>query len=96
MIKPLEDKVLVQTAEESENVTSSGLVIAGAQQEAPDTAKVIAVGDGITLPNGNKVPIPVNPGDTVIFSKYKGTDVSYKSEEFILLSYRDILAVVDA
>ena len=95
MIKPLEDKVLVQTAEESENVTSSGLVIAGAQQDAPDTAKVIAVGDGITLKNGNKIPIPVSPGDTVIFSKYKGTDVSHKSENFILLSYRDILAVIE-
>lgn len=96
MIKPLEDKVLVQVSQESEKVTSSGLVIAGAKDDAPDTAKVIAVGDGITLANGNKISIPVKPGDTVIFSKYKGTDVSHNSEEFILLSYRDILAVVDA
>lgn len=95
MIKPLEDKVLVKTAEESEKVTSSGLVIAGAQEEAPDTAKVIAVGDGITLPNGNKISIPVKPGDTVIFSKYKGTDVSHNSENYLLISYRDILAVIE-
>lgn len=92
MIKPIVDKVLLKV-EVPETTTSSGLVIAG-NTDAPDTATVVAVGEGITLKNGNKISIPVNPGDKVIFSKYSGTEVSDAGESYLLVAYKDILAVV--
>lgn len=93
MIKPLVDKVLLKV-DEPETITSSGLLIAG-NKEDPDTATVIAVGNGVTLSNGNTVAIPVNVGDKVIFSKYAGTEVSDGGQEYLLVAYKDILAVIE-
>ena len=86
-IKPLEDKVLVQIAE-AETTTASGLVIPESAAEKPQEAVVIAVGPGRLDDNGNRIAVDVKEGDTVIFSKYGG-------EEFLLLSARDLLAVVE-
>ena len=86
-IKPLEDKVLVQIAE-AETTTASGLVIPESAAEKPQEAVVIAVGPGRLDDNGNRIAVDVKEGDTVIFSKYGG-------EEYLLLSARDLLAVVE-
>lgn len=94
MIKPLVDKVLLKVTKDTENKTSSGLIVAGAGED-PDTAEVIAVGDGVTVKNGNKIAIPVNPGQKVIFSRYAGTEVSDGKEEYLLVAYKDILAVIE-
>ena len=93
-IKPLEDKVLVQIAE-AETTTASGLVIPDSAAEKPQEAVVIAVGPGRLDDNGNRVAPDVKEGDTVIFSKYGGTELKYGGEEFLLLSARDLLAVVE-
>ena len=93
-IKPLEDKVLVQIAD-AETTTASGLVIPDSAAEKPQEAVVIAVGPGRLDDNGNRIAVDVKEGDTVIFSKYGGTELKYGGEEFLLLSARDLLAVVE-
>ena len=93
-IKPLEDKVLVQIAE-AETTTASGLVIPDSAAEKPQEAVVIAVGPGRLDDNGNRVAVDVKEGDTVVFSKYGGTELKYGGEEYLLLSARDVLAVVE-
>ena len=93
-IKPLEDKVLVQIAE-AETTTASGLVIPDSAAEKPQEAVVIAVGPGRLDDNGNRVAVDVKEGDTVVFSKYGGTELKYNGEEYLLLTQRDILAVIE-
>ena len=93
-IKPLEDKVLVQIVE-AETTTASGLVIPDSAKEKPQEATVIAVGPGRANNKGELTPVGVNEGDTVIFSKYGGTELKYNGEEYLLLSARDLLAVIE-
>jgi len=90
----LEDRVVVQ-ANEAETTTASGLVIPDTAKEKPQEGTVIAVGPGRIDDNGNRVPLDVNVGDVVIYSKYGGTEVRYGGEEYLVLSARDLLAVVD-
>ncbi|QKD79303.1 MULTISPECIES: co-chaperone GroES [Actinomyces] len=92
-IKPLEDRIVVQTVE-AEQVTASGIVLPGTAQEKPQEGKVVAVGPGRVDDNGNRVPVDVAEGDVVIYSKYGGTEVKYDGEEYLILSARDILAIV--
>ena len=93
-IKPLEDRIVVQTLE-AEQTTASGLVIPDTAQEKPQEGSVVAVGPGRVDDNGNRVPLDVAVGDVVIYSKYGGTEVKYAGEEYLILSARDILAVVE-
>ncbi|HET7174253.1 MAG TPA: co-chaperone GroES [Nocardioidaceae bacterium] len=93
-IKPLEDRILVQTLE-AEETTASGLVIPDTAKEKPQEGKVLAVGPGRVDDNGNRVPLDIKVGDTVVYSKYGGTEVKYSGEEYLILSARDVLAVVD-
>ena len=92
-IKPLEDRVLVQPLE-AEQTTASGLVIPDTAKEKPQEGKVVAVGPGRVDDSGNRVPVDVAEGDIVIYSKYGGTEVSYAGEDYLILSARDVLAVV--
>jgi chaperonin GroES len=93
-IKPLEDKIVVQ-ASEAETTTASGIVIPDTAKEKPQEGKVLAVGPGRIDDNGNRVPLDVQVGDVVIYSKYGGTEVKYNGEEYLILSARDVLAVVN-
>ena len=92
-IKPLEDRLVIK-AVEAEQTTASGLVIPDTAKEKPQEGEVVAVGPGRVDDNGNRVPLDVTVGDKVIFSKYGGTEVKYSGEEFLILSARDVLAVV--
>ncbi len=92
-IKPLEDRLVIK-AIEAEQTTASGLVIPDTAKEKPQEGEVIAVGPGRVDDNGNRVPLDVSVGDKVIFSKYGGTEVKYGGEELLILSARDVLAVV--
>jgi chaperonin GroES len=92
-IKPLEDKILVQ-ANEAETTTASGLVIPDTAKEKPQEGTVVAVGPGRVNDNGDRVPLDVAEGDVVIYSKYGGTEIKYSGEEYLILSARDVLAVV--
>ena len=92
-IKPLEDRIVVQVLE-SEQTTASGIVIPDTAKEKPQEGKVLAVGPG-RFEDGQRSPMDVKEGDTVIFSKYGGTEVKLGAEEYLILSARDVLAVVD-
>lgn len=92
-IKPLEDRIVVQIVE-AEQTTASGLVIPDTAKEKPQEATVIAVGPGRVDDKGNRIPVDVAEGDVVIFSKYGGTEVKYGGTEYLILSARDVLAVV--
>jgi chaperonin GroES len=92
-IKPLEDRIVVK-AVEAETTTASGLVIPDTAKEKPQEGEVLAVGDGRFDDQGNRVPVDVKVGDKVIYSKYGGTEVKYGGQDYLVLSSRDILAVV--
>jgi chaperonin GroES len=95
MLRPLQDKIVVEVEKEAEKTTSSGLVIPGTAQEKPNEATVVAVGPGITLDNGYTLVPDLKPGDKVVFSKYQGTEIEYEGAQYIILAYRDIFAVVE-
>ena len=92
-IKPLEDRVVVQ-ANEAETTTASGLVIPDTAKEKPQEGTVIAVGPGRIDDNGNRVPLDVNVGDVVVYSKYGGTEITVDGDDLLILNGRDVLAVV--
>jgi len=93
-IKPLEDRILVQ-ANEAETTTASGLVIPDTAKEKPQEGTVLAVGPGRFDEKGKRIPVDVKVGDTVIYSKYGGTEVKYAGEEYLVLSARDVLAIIE-
>ena len=91
-IKPLEDRILVKTVE-AEQTTASGHVIPDTAKEKPQEGEVLAVGPG-RFEDGQRLPLDIQVGDKVIYSKYGGTEVKYDGQEYLLLSARDVLAVV--
>ena len=93
-IKPLEDKIVVQ-ANEAETTTASGIVIPDTAKEKPQEGKVLAVGPGRVDDKGNRIPVDVNVGDVVLYSKYGGTEIKHSGEEYLILSARDVLAVIN-
>lgn len=93
MLKPLGYRVVVKRIEE-EAKTKGGIVLPDTAKEKPQKGKVVAVGSGRTLDNGTKVPLEVKEGDTVVFAKYGGTEIEIDGEEYIILSERDLLAVI--
>nr|WP_295397735.1 co-chaperone GroES [Meiothermus sp.] len=93
MLRPLGDRVVVKRIEE-EAKTKGGIVLPDTAKEKPQKGKVIAVGSGRVLDNGTKVPLEVKQGDTVVFAKYGGTEIEIDGEEYIILSERDLLAVM--
>ncbi|WP_457637842.1 co-chaperone GroES [Oceanithermus sp.] len=94
MIKPLADRVVVEPIEE-EVTTKGGIVLPDTAKEKPQKGKVIAVGSGKLLENGERVPLEVKKGDIVVFAKYGGTEIEIEGNEYIILSERDLLAVVE-
>ena len=93
-LKPLEDRVVVK-ASEAEQTTASGLVIPDTAKEKPQEGTVIAVGPGRISDQGERIPLDVNEGDIVVYSKYGGTEIKVSGEEYLILSARDILAIVE-
>ena len=93
MIKPLSDRVLVKM-KESEETTKSGIILSDSAKEKPQTAEVIAVGPGGNL-EGNKIEMYVKEKDNVIVSKFAGTEIKYKDEEYIIVKQSDILAIIE-
>ncbi|MGH3095373.1 MAG: co-chaperone GroES [Streptosporangiales bacterium] len=94
VIRPLEDRIVVQPLE-AEQVTASGLVIPDTAQEKPQEGKVVAVGPGRYDDSGKRVPVDVNEGDVVLYSKYGGTEVKFGQDEYLVLAARDVLAVIE-
>src|SRR5687768_11108515 len=93
-LQPLGDRVVVQPAEREET-TKSGIVIPDTAKEKPQRGNVIAVGKGRRDDDGERIPMDVSVGDTVLFAKYAGTEFKFEEEEYLILSEKDILAKVD-
>ncbi|MDE3086716.1 MAG: co-chaperone GroES [Acidobacteriota bacterium] len=93
-LQPLEDRIVVRPGE-SEETTASGLVIPDTAKEKPQQGEVLAVGPGRRAENtGELVPLDVVAGDTVVYSKYGGTEITVDGEDLLILSGRDVLAKV--
>ena len=92
-IKPLEDRIVIKQVE-AVTTTASGLVIPDSAKEKPQEGTVVAVGPGRIDDNGNRIPLDVAEGDVFLYSKYGGTEVKVGNEEYLVLSARDVLAVV--
>ena len=93
-LRPLEDRIVVKPSE-GEETTSSGLVIPDTAKEKPQEGSVVAVGPGRYNEDGDeRIPLDITVGDPVIYSKYGGTEVKVDGEEYLVLSGRDVLAVL--
>lgn len=92
-LQPLEDRIVVK-AKEAESTTASGLVIPDTAKEKPQQGEVIAVGNGRRSESGDLIPVDVSVGDTVVYSKYGGTEITLDGVDYLILSARDVLAIV--
>jgi chaperonin GroES len=92
-LKPLGDKVVVEVIDEPQT-TASGIVLPDSAKEKSQRGKVVAVGSGKMLDNGERVSLEVSVGDTVVFAKYGGTEIDIGGKEMMILSERDIHAIV--
>jgi chaperonin GroES len=92
-LQPLGDRIVVKPKDEDESTTTSGLVIPDTAKEKPQLGEVLAVGPG-EFQDGDRIPMDVSVGDLVFYSKYGGTEVKVEGEEYLVLSSRDVLAVL--
>ena len=93
-LKPLGDRLIVRAIEEEET-TASGIVLPDTAKEKPQRGEVIAVGDGALDDNGNRKPVDVKDGDTVLYSKYGGTEITIDGDDLLILTSRDVLAKIE-
>ena len=93
-IKPLSNRVVLKNLE-AEETTKGGIILTNAAKEKPEIAEVIAVGEGEKTEDGKLIPMTVKVGDKVIISKYTGTNVKLDGEDYIIVSEKDILAIVE-
>ena len=92
-LKPMGDRVVVRPSEQ-EGVTKSGIILPDTAQERPQKGEVVSTGPGRMLENGKLVEMEVKAGDTVIYSKFAGTEIEVQDEELLVLGANDILAVI--
>lgn len=92
-IQPLEDRIVVRPSE-AEETTASGLVIPDSAKEKPQQGEVIAVGPGRFGDDNERVPMDISTGDVVVYSKYGGTEITVEGEDLLILSSRDVLAIL--
>ena len=93
-LHPLGDRVVVMAEDDLEQRTPSGLVIPDTAKEKPQIGEVLAVGPGALNDDGDRLPMDVSVGDKVLYSKYAGTEVKLDGTEYLVLSARDVLAIV--
>lgn len=93
-LSPLGDRVVVKADDEQDQRTASGLVIPDTAKEKPQMGHVVAVGPGALNDDGDRMPMDVNEGDKVLYSKFAGTEIKLDGEEYLVLSSRDLLATV--
>jgi chaperonin GroES len=93
-IRPLQDRVIVKRMEE-ETTSAGGIVLPDSATEKPIRGEVLAVGPGKVLDSGDKRPLDVKVGDTVLFGKYSGTEVKINDEELLVMREEDIMGVIE-
>jgi chaperonin GroES len=92
-VRPLHDRVIVKRVEEDEK-TKGGIIIPDTAKEKPIEGKVVAVGKGKILDNGNQQPLEVKEGDKILFGKYAGTEINIEGDEHLIMREDDIIAIV--
>ena len=92
-IRPLEDRILVRP-EDAQETTVSGIVIPDTAKEKPQEGTILAIGPGKRSDTGDLIPMDVKEGDKVVYSKYGGTEITVDGEDLLILSARDVLAVL--
>ncbi|MDE2768648.1 MAG: co-chaperone GroES [Chloroflexota bacterium] len=92
-VKPLGDRVLIQP-EDRETTTASGLVLPDTAKEKPQEGTVLAVGSGRVNDEGTTIPLEIKAGDKVLYAKYAGTELRLDDEDFLIVSERDVLAII--
>ena len=93
MLKPLGDRVVIRVFEQEEK-TASGIFLPDTAKEKPSQGEVVAVGPGKLQDDGKRVALDVKVGDKIIFSKYAGTEVKFEGTKYLIVSERDILAII--
>ena len=93
-LRPLGDKVIVRP-EAGEETTKSGIVLPDTAKEKPQEGVIVAVGTGRVLDNGERVDLEVEEGQNILYAKYAGTEVKHEGEDLLILSERDILAILE-
>ena len=93
-IRPLDDRVVVEPLE-AEEKTKGGIVLPDTAKEKPTKGKVIAIGDGKLLDNGQRAALLVKKGDQVLYGKYAGTEITVSGKEYLIIKESDILAKID-
>jgi len=93
-VRPLHDRVIVKRVEEEEK-TKGGIIIPDTAKEKPVEGKVVAVGKGKILENGNQQPLEVKEGDKILFGKYAGTEINIEGDEHLIMREDDIIAIVE-
>ncbi len=94
-IRPLQDRLVVERLE-SENTTTGGIVIPDSSKEKPSKGKVLAVGAGKTLDNGDKRALDIEVGQTVLFSKYAGNEIKEAGKDVLIIREDDVLAIIES
>ncbi len=92
-LQPLDDRIVVKP-KDAEATTASGLVIPDTAKEKPQQGEVVAVGGGRRSESGELIPMDVSTGDTVVYSKYGGTEITIEGDDLLILSSRDVLAII--
>ena len=92
-LKPLGERVVGEHVEQAEK-SAGGVFLPDTAKEKPQEGRVLAVGTGRTLDNGTKLPIDVKPGDRIIYSKYSGSEIKLDGKEYLIISEKDVLAVI--
>ena len=93
-LRPLGDRVILQRAE-AEEKTAGGILLPESAKDKPKEGKIVAVGDGKILDNGDRLSMNVKTGDRVLFSSYAGTEVKVGGEEYLIMGESDILAIIN-
>ena len=93
-IRPLQDRILVQRLAEEEK-TKGGIIIPDTAKEKPAEGKVVAVGNGKLGDDGKRIPLEIKKGDSILFGKYSGTEVTIEGKEYLIMREDDILGVIE-
>ena len=93
-VRPLHDRIIVQRLEEGEQKIG-GIIIPDSAKEKPQQGKVIAAGNGKTKDDGQRLPLDVKAGDTILFGKYSGQEIKLDGEEYLIMREDEVLAVID-
>ena len=93
-VRPLQDRVLVQRIEEEET-TKGGIIIPDTAKEKPQEGKVVSVGKGKVMENGNVIKPDVKKGDRILFGKYAGTEIKVEGQDYLIMREDDILGVIE-